>query len=143
MSIDTDGAQQIVTALDWLEALDAPLLAAIVSGTIALFSQRAEDQKFLLDTLGHFTGGTQNRSVGLGVIEGNLDFFSKKYAKTVVPVLVNQLAYLTIQKPAEEAHEAINRERILHALSQIKVRRADIFTQDQNDLISKCKNWVP
>ena len=84
--------------------------------------EQARRDEFLFRALVHFGGGTQERSVGIAIAEA----YWKKVPEQIdvlVPLLLNQLVYLTSvvdrEKSARAVHERQNVRRIIDLLDAI------------------------
>ncbi len=106
--------------------LVAGVVIAIVTQIIQ--NRRAREDRLethLFDSLKWFDGGTQRRSIGLSIIEGNWRS-SNTVKSTWRNILLNQAVYLIEVKPVKEqdemsAHEKMNRSRICSLLQRINL----------------------
>ena len=86
----------------------------------------ARREEFLFCALEHFTGRTQHRSVGIAIVEGYWQQVPQ-LLDVIVPVLINQLVYLTtVAEPSRTTtHELQNLERLIDLLTAM-AKRTDI-----------------
>src|ERR1700682_95596 len=102
--------------------LGGSLLGGLVGAAVALFpaqrklrfETRQWQQDALMRGMGFLTGGRQERSVGIGLIESLIrsDNVPPEIRSIVDTVLWNQLIYVTYQGDVKKEHENINARRL-------------------------------
>lgn len=106
------------------------MVAAIGGWLLALFFalttylERRTQQKHgvLLKALEYLTGGSQNRSIGIALIEG---LWSKKhpFAESLLPALTNQSIYLLLETESRSGrHQFHNWLRIMNLMMKVPYR---------------------
>jgi hypothetical protein len=85
--------------------------SSAVAITLAVFSfyerYRREKQETLIHALEYLTGGSQNLSVGIALIEG-LWYGGHPNHRAVIPALTNQAVYLLLQTTSKGRHQFHN-----------------------------------
>jgi hypothetical protein len=110
-------------AIGLVAALSGFGIAAYTASRTADANQRARLETHLYDSLKWFEGGTQKRSIGLSVVEGN--WSSDSMHNTWRGVLVNQATYLLSVSDSDTDHERQNLERIRIRLEDVVLTDAD------------------
>jgi hypothetical protein len=91
-------------------------------------AERDNQREILYDSLRWFEGHTQNRSIGIAVVNTSWNTFPE-FQKLWAEVLVNQAIYLlTASKQGDKQHEHDNLRRIMDML----VRNKAILSSDSN-----------
>ena len=114
---------QVVAAI-----LGGSLLGGLVGAITALFTARRQlgfetrqwRQDALVRGMGFLTGGRQERSVGIGLIESLIvtDNVPPKVRPAVDAVLWNQLVYVTYEGDVRRKHENVNARRLIKLVEQ-------------------------
>ncbi len=86
-----------------------------------------------------FSGGTQNRSIGISIIEGNWDE-RKELRKVWVSILHSQAIYLLTQSENDKAHERDNLDRIMNLLESIKDDAQQLSPRQRTSLVDAVRN---
>ena len=110
--------------MELLGALLGSLLGAVVAlvaaGTRLRLETRQWRQDALVRGMGFLTGGRQERSVGIGLIESLIlsDDVPSEIRPAVDKVLWNQLLYVTYRGDISQEHENVNAQRLIALVEQ-------------------------
>ena len=97
--------------------------AALVASLIAawgIFERRSDrEREMMIKGLEHLTGGSQQRSVGIALIEG-LWYNGQPYERAIMPALVNQAVYLLLEtEHGEHRHQFHTWYRIMELILRV------------------------
>lgn len=103
-----------------------PLIVALSSSAVAIvlafvnFYQQywREKQQTLIHALEYLTGGSQNRSVGIALIEG-LWYKGHPNHRAIIPALTNQAVYLLLETDSKGRHQFHNWLRIMDLILRV------------------------
>ena len=125
-----------------LAALGGWLLAGFLAFTSFLERRTQQRHGVLLKALEYLTGGSQNRSVGIALIEG---LWVKRfpYAESLVPALTNQAVYLLLETESRDGrHQFHNWLRIMKLLLRVpyKEQYFEYYTEVSNALFVRIED---
>lgn len=119
------GGALMNTFLMLMGAALSSFLGALVGAVFAWGRLRVENRQWQMDALvrgmGFMTGGRQQRSVGIGVIESLIDSSNvpPNIRSAVNTVLWNQLVYVMNHGDLKQEHERLNAKRLISLLRNI------------------------
>jgi hypothetical protein len=109
----------------WIAA-GAAIVSSLIAAGLAFFGfiERGRERKrdTMLKALEYLTGGSQNRSVGVALIEG-LWFQGHPFEEAIVPALVNQAVYLLLGTDSGARRDQIHSwKRIMRLILSVPPR---------------------
>jgi hypothetical protein len=122
-------------------------LAIAIGGWVVTFTILWRTNKFqskvkadsLIAALESFSGGTQKRSIGIGIIEGHWDD-REELRKVWASILHNQAIYLLTQAENDKTHERQNLARIMHLLESARSNTNLLTSRQLNSLVEAIRN---
>jgi hypothetical protein len=106
------------TSVSFIVAISSSAVAIVLAVANVYERYWRERQQTLIHALEYLTGGSQQRSIGIALIEG-LWYKGHPSHRAIIPALTNQAVYLLLETDSKGRHQFLNWLRIMDLILRV------------------------